>query len=247
MNVDSAPALLPDPELLGHFRRFQSSFGLRRLRFYVWTRRLAWRWLVEGTDAAKRIVDVAVSATALAVLSPLLLVIAVCIVLDDEGPVLFLQTRVGQYGRPFRMLKFRSMRRDAEKYLAQVLAANQHAAGVTFKLKRDPRVTRVGRWLRRFSLDELPQLYNVLVGDMSLVGPRPPVPREVEKYSLTDRRRLMVKPGLTCLWQISGRAEIDFPGQVKLDVAYIENQCLTEDLRILLRTVPAVLLGAGAY
>lgn len=236
-----------EPELLGHFARFQSRAGLARLRATVWLRRLAWRWLTGGADVGKRALDASLSAVALLVLSPLLLLIALLVVLEDGGPILFVQTRVGQYGRPFRMLKFRSMRPDAEQRLAQVFAANQHRTGVTFKVRRDPRVTRIGRWLRRFSLDELPQFFNVLIGDMSLVGPRPPVPREVEKYSLADRRRLAVKPGLTCLWQISGRAEIDFPGQVQLDVTYIETQSLREDLRILIRTLPAVIFGAGAY
>ncbi|MGH7996075.1 MAG: sugar transferase [Opitutaceae bacterium] len=237
----------PDPALLGQFARFQTRAGLSRLRCRVWARRQAWRWVTGGTAAAKRGFDAAASAAALLILSPLLLLIAALIAFEDGGPILFAQTRIGECGRAFRMLKFRSMRVDAEDRLAEVLAANHHATGVTFKLRRDPRVTRVGRWLRRFSLDELPQLYNVLVGDMSLVGPRPPVPREVDKYSLADRRRLLVKPGLTCLWQISGRAEIDFPGQVLLDVAYIENQSLGQDLRILVRTLPAVIFGAGAY
>jgi lipopolysaccharide/colanic/teichoic acid biosynthesis glycosyltransferase len=145
------------------------------------------------------------------------------------------------------MFKFRSMRPDAEKLLADLLAANQHAGGVTFKIKHDCRITRLGHWLRRYSLDELPQFYNVLRGDMSLVGPRPPVPREVALYTLADRRRLAVKPGLTCLWQISGRAEIDFKGQVLLDLSYIENQSLREDIRILVRTPKAVVCGPGAY
>ena len=144
------------------------------------------------------------------------------------------------------MYKVRSMCCDAEQRLKEVLARNQHAQGVTFKLKADPRITRVGKWLRKFSLDELPQFYNVLTGDMSLVGPRPPVPREVAKYSLADRRRLAIKPGITCVWQISGRSEIDFSGQVKLDVAYIENQSFWSDLKILALTLPAVLSGKGA-
>jgi lipopolysaccharide/colanic/teichoic acid biosynthesis glycosyltransferase len=145
------------------------------------------------------------------------------------------------------MLKFRSMRVDAEARLKELLAKNQHQTGVTFKLKDDPRITRVGKWLRKFSFDELPQFYNVLRGDMSLVGPRPPVPREVALYSLADRRRLAVKPGITCIWQISGRAEIDFPGQVQLDVRYIESRSLFQDIKILLKTIPAVLSGTGAY
>ena len=185
---------------------------------------------------------------ALVALSPLFALIALCIKLEDRGPVFFGQTRVGRHGREFRIFKFRSMHRDAEQRLKDLLAKNQHGGdGVTFKLKNDPRVTRVGRWLRKFSLDELPQFYNVLRGDMSLVGPRPPVPREVSLYSLSDRRRLMVDPGITCIWQISGRAEIDFPGQVRLDVSYIEDSSFSKDLNILVRTVPAVLFGPGAY
>jgi lipopolysaccharide/colanic/teichoic acid biosynthesis glycosyltransferase len=131
--------------------------------------------------------------------------------------------------------------------IGPLLEKNQHKEGVTFKIKNDPRVTRVGKWLRKFSLDELPQLINVLRGQMSLVGPRPPLPREVAQYSHADRRRLQVKPGLTCLWQVSGRSEIDFSGQVQLDVQYIESQSLWGDLVILFKTVPAVFLGKGAY
>ena len=232
--------------LLGHFTAFQSRFGLARLRLHFLLRRVMWRWLVMGADVAKRGVDLVGSAAALLVLSPLMLLIAALVRLDG-GSVLFAQTRVGRFGREFKMYKFRSMRPDADRLLAALLAANQHSTGVTFKLKQDPRITRIGRWLRRFSLDELPQFYNVLVGDMSLVGPRPPVPREVELYSLADRRRLLVKPGLTCLWQVSGRAEIDFPGQVRLDVMYIENQSLLQDMRILARTPRAVVFGSGAY
>jgi len=166
--------------------------------------------------------------------------------IEDGGGAFFSQTRVGQFGREFKMYKFRSMCLDAEQRLKDLLAKNHHREGVTFKLKDDPRITRVGKWLRKFSLDELPQFYNVLKGDMSLVGPRPPVPREVVKYAPADRRRLAVKPGITCIWQISGRAEIDFSGQVQLDVTYIESQSFLTDLTILARTVPAVLSGRGA-
>lgn len=244
--MHALPSLTINPQLLGHFEDFQSRTGLWRLRLYVWGRRIMWRWLIDGADAAKRTLDILGSATALLLLSPLLLVVAL-LVRWDGGPAIFAQTRVGRFGREFKMFKFRSMRPDAEQRLAEVLAANQHAGGITFKLKRDPRITRLGHWIRRFSIDELPQFYNVLIGDMSLVGPRPPVPREVAQYTLADRRRLAVKPGITCLWQIGGRAEIDFSGQVRLDVDYIENQSLQQDLRILVRTVPAVLFGAGAY
>jgi len=158
----------------------------------------------------------------------------------------FEQIRVGKYGCHFKMYKFRSMRPDAEKQLEKLLAQNHHKEGITFKIKDDPRLTRVGKWLRKFSFDELPQFYNVFKGDMSLVGPRPPVPREVALYTLADRRRLAIKPGITCFWQIGGRAEIDFSGQVDLDVQYIEQQSLFTDIKILARTVPAVLSGKGA-
>jgi lipopolysaccharide/colanic/teichoic acid biosynthesis glycosyltransferase len=144
------------------------------------------------------------------------------------------------------MYKVRSMCLDAEQRLKDLLAKNQHKEGVTFKLKDDPRITRVGKLLRKFSLDELPQLYNVLIGDMSIVGPRPPVPREVAKYSLEHRRRLAIKPGITCIWQVSGRSEIDFSGQVQLDVNYIEHQTLWTDFLIMARTIPAVVSGKGA-
>lgn len=201
---------------------------------------------MEGADGARRVLDAVGSSAALLVLSPLLLLIAAIIRLDG-GPAFFAQTRVGRHGREFKMFKFRSMRTDAERLLADLLAANKHGNGVTFKIKDDPRVTRFGSWLRRYSLDELPQFYNVLIGDMSLVGPRPPVPREVSRYTLADRRRLAIKPGITCTWQISGRAEIDFPGQVRLDVSYIESQSLGRDINILARTPRAVVFGSGAY
>ena len=234
------------PGLLSHFATFQSRGGLLRLNLRVSFRRLAWRWLVGGADAVKRMLDVLGSLAALLALSPLLLLIGALVRLDG-GTIIFAQTRVGRHGRVFKMFKFRSMRPDAEKHLAELLAANKHGSGVTFKIKDDPRITLIGRWLRRFSLDELPQFLNVLLGDMSLVGPRPPVPREVALYTLADRRRLSGKPGITCIWQISGRAEIDFPGQVRLDVNYIETQSLGQDIRILARTPRAVVFGSGAY
>jgi lipopolysaccharide/colanic/teichoic acid biosynthesis glycosyltransferase len=209
-------------------------------------RRLTSKWAVAGAGIVKRGVDVLGSGAALLLLSPILTAAAVLVLLDG-GPVIFVQTRVGRHGRPFKMFKFRSMRIDAEKRLAELLAANKHDGGVTFKIKDDPRVTRIGRWLRRYSIDELPQFYNVLIGDMSLVGPRPPVPREVALYTLADRRRLFVKPGITCIWQISGRAEIDFPGQVLLDVGYIESQSLGKDIKILAGTPKAIVFGPGAY
>jgi len=205
-----------------------------------------WLWALSIGAVTKRLFDIVVSAFFLLALSPLFALIALSIRMEDGKPVIFEQIRVGKFGKHFKMYKFRSMRPDAEKQLEKLLAQNHHKEGITFKIKDDPRLTRVGKWLRKFSFDELPQFYNVFKGDMSLVGPRPPVPREVAMYSLADRRRLAIHPGITCFWQIGGRAEIDFSGQVDLDVQYIQEQSLLTDLKILVRTVPAVLSGKGA-
>ncbi len=194
---------------------------------------------------AKRAFDVVASALALALLSPLLLLVAVAVRLDTPGPILFRQRRVGLNGRQFTLFKFRSMRADAEAERAR-LAARNEMDGPVFKLRDDPRVTRVGRALRRTSVDELPQLWNVLRGEMSLVGPRPPLPDEVRRYERWQRRRLSVKPGLTCTWQVSGRSEVGFRRWMELDLAYIDGWSLWGDVRIVLRTIPAVLLGRGA-
>jgi lipopolysaccharide/colanic/teichoic acid biosynthesis glycosyltransferase len=233
-------------DLLGHLATFGSRRGLMQMSLRAKGQYFESRWFVAGAGLAKRVVDIVGSLAAIALLSPVLIVAAALVKLDG-GPVIFAQTRVGQDGRTFKMFKFRSMKVDAEKRLADLLKQNQHANGITFKIKDDPRVTPVGHWLRRFSVDELPQLFNVLFGDMSLVGPRPPVPREVALYTLADRRRLAVKPGITCVWQVSGRSEIDFPGQVRLDVTYIESQSLKQDIKILIKTPRAVIFGSGAY
>jgi lipopolysaccharide/colanic/teichoic acid biosynthesis glycosyltransferase len=197
--------------------------------------------------ALKRGLDVALALTALVLLAPLLLIVAALIKLTDGGAVLFWQTRVGRWGREFAFPKFRSMIPNADRLMAQLLAQNDHKEGVTFKMRRDPRITWIGRLIRKLSIDELPQLWCVLKGDMTLVGPRPPVPREVAKYTLAQRRRLDVTPGLTCIWQVSGRSNLDFPRQVELDVEYIENQSLWLDCKLLVKTVPAVLTGHGAF
>jgi lipopolysaccharide/colanic/teichoic acid biosynthesis glycosyltransferase len=235
------------PRVLDHFAAFESPWGRRRHQLYLGWKRLMWRWLVGGAYATKRVFDFIGSAAALLLLSPLFALIALLIKLEDGRPILFRQVRVGRHGREFLMLKFRSMRVGAETGLTELLTHNKHEVGVTFKLRQDPRVTVMGKWIRRFSFDELPQFWNVFQGDMSLVGPRPPLPREVALYSLADRRRLAVKPGITCLWQISGRAEIDFPGQVLLDIRYIESRSFWQDIKILCKTIPAVLSGTGAY
>ncbi|WP_459642636.1 sugar transferase [Kineococcus sp. NUM-3379] len=195
---------------------------------------------------AKTTVDRVAALGALAVLSPVLLAVAALVKLDSRGPVLFRQERVGKDGKPFTMYKFRSMVVDAEQRLID-LRDRSEGNGLLFKMKVDPRITRVGRVLRRYSLDELPQLLNVLDGTMSLVGPRPPLQREVDAYGLDMRRRLLVKPGLTGLWQINGRSDLGLDESVRLDVRYVENWSFMFDFMILWKTVGAVLRGRGAY
>jgi len=200
------------------------------------------------SERLKRFIDVTVSLTGLVLLIPLFLIVAACIKLTDGGPVLFWQMRVGRAGREFWFPKFRSMVIDAEALTEQLRYFNAHGvSGITFKMRHDPRVTWIGRIIRRTSIDELPQLWCVVKGDMSLVGPRPPVPREVARYSPMDHRRLDVTPGLTCLWQVNGRGEIPFDRQVEMDLEYIRRRNLLVDLRILLKTIPAVITGRGAY
>jgi exopolysaccharide biosynthesis WecB/TagA/CpsF family protein len=195
----------------------------------------------------KRLLDTIAAGAAILALSPALILTALAIRLESPGPVIFRQQRIGRDGRPFTMLKFRSMFVDAEARKAALLENNEMAGGVIFKMKHDPRVTRVGSFIRRTSIDELPQLFNVLRGDMSLVGPRPPLPSEVAQYTLKDRGRLGAAPGITCIWQVSGRSEIPFPQQVEMDLEYIHSQSLAEDVRLLLKTVPALVRGRGAY
>jgi exopolysaccharide biosynthesis polyprenyl glycosylphosphotransferase len=178
---------------------------------------------------------------------PLLVGVAVAVKLTSRGPVLFRQERVSRHGESFEILKFRSMHVDAESMLEDLLERNEVDGGTLFKIRDDPRVTRVGRMLRRWSLDELPQLFNVLRGDMALVGPRPPLPCEVAEYSDGARRRLLVKPGMTGLWQVSGRSDLSWEETVRLDLYYVENWSLSLDAQILWRTASAVLKSAGAY
>jgi len=197
--------------------------------------------------AVKRFIDVVASAILLALLSVVFLLLAMAIKIEDpDGPVFYAQTRVGRFGTLFTCWKLRSMRRDADAQLKDLLGSNE-AEGPIFKMRDDPRRTRVGSFMRRWSLDELPQIFNVLRGDMSLVGPRPARPHEVAQYEEWQRDRLQTPPGLTGLWQVSGRSELGFSEQVLLDIIYIENWSLGLDLNILLRTVPAVLSGKGAF
>ncbi len=194
----------------------------------------------------KRLLDVVLASLGMLVAVPFLAVAAVAIKLDSPGPVFHRAARMGKGGRPFTFLKLRSMRADAQELRGLLLHRNI-TKGPTFKLHDDPRVTRVGRFLRKTSLDELPQLLHVLTGEMSLVGPRPPFPEEVEHYEPWMRRRLETRPGLTCLWQIRGRSDLPFDEWMRLDVEYVERCSLALDLKILLLTVPAVISGRGAY
>ncbi|MEU8222866.1 sugar transferase [Kribbella sp. NPDC048915] len=199
-----------------------------------------------GPHLMKAVFDRVVALGIVVVLAPLLLGLALAVKLSSSGPVLFRQQRVGRAGAEFRMLKFRSMYVDAEQRLSDLYALSD-GNGVHFKMRNDPRITPLGRWIRRFSLDELPQLFNVLRGDMSLVGPRPPLAEEVALYAADDSRRMLVKPGMTGLWQVSGRSDLSWDESVRLDLRYVDNWSMTLDLLILWKTVRAVFYGAGAY
>ena len=206
-------------------------------------------WLHTHTLAVfKRALDLCLTLPAMILLAPLFAMVALAVKLSDGGPALYWQTRVGQNGKPFSFPKFRSMRVHSDALHTAMQQHNQHGfGGVTFKLKKDPRITAVGRFLRRASIDELPQLWCVLIGDMSLVGPRPALPAEVARYTSADRQRLTVKPGLTCIWQVNGRSEIPFPQQVCMDIEYIRTRSIALDLLLIGETFPAVLKGRGAY
>ena len=201
---------------------------------------------VGSPPGLKDLFDRCAAAAALILLSPLMALLAVMIWLHDRGPALFTQIRVGKDGRVFRIYKFRTMVVDAEQRRAELLASNDHD-GILFKLRKDPRVTAVGAHLRRWSIDELPQLLNVLLGDMSLVGPRPALPDEAAKYADHVRRRLVVKPGLTGLWQVNGRSDLSWEESVRLDLRYVENWSFALDLQIMWKTISALVRRSGAY
>ena len=199
-----------------------------------------------GPHLMKAVFDRIVALGFIVLLAPLLIGLALAVRVSSPGPVLFRQQRVGRAGVEFTMLKFRSMYSDAEQRLGDLYALSD-GNGVIFKMRDDPRMTPLGRWIRRFSLDELPQLFNVLRGDMSLVGPRPPLSEEVALYAADDSRRMLVKPGITGLWQVSGRSDLSWDESVRLDLRYVDNWSMTLDLLILWKTVRAVIYGAGAY
>lgn len=196
--------------------------------------------------AVKRAMDIVMSTLAIVVLTPLLLAVALLVGVTSPGPVFYVHERVGRGGQPFRMLKFRSMYRNAHDRREEHVGQNMHQ-GPIFKVRDDPRITPVGRAIRKLSIDELPQFFNVLMGHMSLVGPRPALPEEFLDYTERERERLLVKPGVTCIWQVSGRSDIDFHTWIDMDLEYIETWSLLLDLKLLVRTVPAVLTGRGAY
>lgn len=196
---------------------------------------------------AKRALDIVASFSAIVLLLPLVLLVSILIKFESKGPIFFYQKRVGRNGKLFNMYKFRSMVQNAESMKQELSSTNESKDGVIFKMKEDPRVTKTGKFIRKWSIDELPQLFNVLIGDMSLVGPRPPVPSEVKEYISDDLKRLHILPGITCYWQISGRSEIPFKQQVDLDKKYISTRSLWTDIKILFATIPAVLAHKGAY
>jgi exopolysaccharide biosynthesis polyprenyl glycosylphosphotransferase len=222
--------------------RFKSTRTIQTLRL----RMILWVIRTKIVHSLKRVLDVTVAIIALLAASPIMLFTAIAIKLDSPGPIFFKQTRVGKWGETFGCYKFRSMYIDAEERKAQ-LAKQNESDGPVFKMKNDPRVTRVGRIIRKLSIDELPQIFNVLRGEMSLVGPRPPVPKEVAQYTVEQMRRLDAVPGITGLQQVSGRSDLSFKRWVELDLQYIAEQGIAKDIEILLRTIPAVLTGKGAY
>jgi lipopolysaccharide/colanic/teichoic acid biosynthesis glycosyltransferase len=197
--------------------------------------------------ALKRLLDIVGGLAGLVILFPVICVVAAITKLIDGGPVLYPHLRVGLRGQEFTCYKFRTMVSGADRMKCDIQHRNHHDDNRTFKVPDDPRVTPLGRWLRRTSIDEVPQLWNVVKGDISLVGPRPPIPEEVECYTPADMRRLLVKPGLTCIWQVSGRSDLPFPIQLRLDLHYIEHRNFWFDLKLILLTIPAVLRARGAY
>jgi exopolysaccharide biosynthesis polyprenyl glycosylphosphotransferase len=222
------------------------SFLDRRLVYRVHLIVIMWAIRSKLSMAMKRLLDVVVAAAALVLTAPIIVITALAIKLDSPGPVFFRQTRVGKNGRHFACYKFRSMHTNAEAMKA-LLAAQNEADGPVFKMKRDPRVTRVGAIIRKFSIDELPQLLNVLKGEMSLVGPRPALPKEVVQYQFEQLGRLHALPGITGLQQVSGRSDLDFERWTQLDLQYISEQSIWQDVKILIKTIPAVISGRGAY
>jgi lipopolysaccharide/colanic/teichoic acid biosynthesis glycosyltransferase len=240
-------AIIPDAKAI-RLIEMHLQLDEHRARENTRFQRLLVAWVVHNKiqKYIKRGFDLLVALGGLPLLFPFMLITAIAIKLDTPGPIIFKQVRVGKWGKTFNCYKFRSMFIDAEARKAELMVHNE-ADEVVFKMKRDPRVTRIGRIIRKLSIDELPQIFNVIKGDMSLVGPRPPVPIEVEDYQFDQYRRLDTIPGITGLQQISGRSELSFKRWVELDVQYIKEQSLKKDIEIILKTIPAVISGRGAY
>lgn len=234
-------------ELYKKYSRGGTGVSSFRSSLHYFFKKYSWIIVIRSSYLTKRLLDIVASIILFILLCPIFLITAFLIRIDSPGPIFYSQFRVGRWGRIFKFYKFRSMVVDAEAIKNKLLDKNESQAGVIFKMKDDPRITRVGKIIRKYSIDELPQIWNVIKGDMSLVGPRPPLPEEVIQYSYQDRIRLDVIPGITCIWQIKGRSNIDFIGQVKLDEEYIKNQSFWNDIKILLKTIPVVLFGKGAY
>ena len=248
---NTPPTLGIEPDLDEKAARMLDIYANQRFRSLQASQRMRMTllmWVIRNKLARnlKRILDFVVALPMVIIASPIMILTALAIKLDSPGPVLFRQTRVGKWGEPFPCYKFRSMYTDAEQRLTDLAALNE-ADGPVFKIKDDPRVTRVGRIIRKLSIDELPQLFNVLKGEMSLVGPRPALPREVAQYEYDQIRRLHAMPGITGLQQVSGRSDVDFKRWVELDLQYIAEQSLWKDIQILLKTIPAVIWSKGAY
>ena len=214
---------------------------------HIQLRMVLWHLTIRSSAGFKRLMDIILAIFAIICGSPVFLITALLVKLTSPGPIIFSQVRVGRFGRHFKFYKFRSMYIDAEARKAELMKHNESGDGVIFKMKHDPRITPVGRFIRKFSIDELPQLFNVILGDMSLVGPRPPLPSEVRTYTLEERKRLNITPGITCLWQVSGRSELPFSKQIALDKEYIASRSAWKDFLILLKTIPATLTGKGAW
>lgn len=209
--------------------------------------KVIWKVAIVSSNFLKRLIDIIASFILMILFSPLFIIVAMIIKFTSKGDVFFVQDRVGLNGKIFRMFKFRSMVVDAEELKEKLAAQNQSKDGVIFKMKDDPRITKIGKFIRKTSIDELPQLANVFLGEMSLVGPRPPIIDEVKQYNMDDKKRLDVKPGITCIWQVSGRSSIPFKEQVKMDKEYIKTQSILKDIILLLKTIPAVLFQKGSY
>ena len=206
-----------------------------------------WNFKLNCSSIFKRLMDIFISSVMIVLFFPLFCLLGLIITIESKGSVIFCQNRVGLKGKIFKMYKFRSMIIHASRLQEELLNKNESKDGVLFKIKDDPRITKIGKFIRKTSIDELPQLFNVIKGEMSLVGPRPPLEREVELYSIEDRKRLDIKPGITCIWQVSGRSNIPFKQQVLMDKKYIKEHGFLYDIIILLKTIPAILFSKGSY